>query len=281
MATHHINELYQRLPNLFAKEVARRQKDAIPLPPMSGVKRGPEPSAEDNAMRKRLDTGERRTSNPPISSASPPHARSPSVMSNGPSGPAPNMNPALGIPPLNTDVSTIQPASATMGMGMAMAMVQSQGTPSQQSPLRVSPETMPMGTPQGFPGGMDMAQAQRARQQSQLRQIQAVPPKESQRMMPPPMSNGGPSQMGQQPSVPSMPGNPQIIQAVFNAFGQGGVQNYQAILRGPGHPFINYMTNSIPNFMQLGLQQQLQAMSQAQVRMVVEEKYFKDLLVFF
>lgn len=73
----------------------------------AGIKRGPptDPSPDDqNGMRKRVDTGERRHSNPPMTAtASPPHARSPSVMSNG------------------TGVSIAGPGAGGMGMNNMMA----------------------------------------------------------------------------------------------------------------------------------------------------------------
>lgn len=186
---HTINSFYQRLPSLFAKEIARRQAASTlttnpnsvpgrgsvppsaagvqsplstgagslhpgsipvsqppapgprptapgvpiqPAPPgmmAAGIKRGPptDPSLdEQNIMRKRIDTGERRSSNPPLAStASPPYVRSPSVMSNGtgvsvagPSVGGMGVNNIMGSGVSLSDMGMHQQAQSSMGMGM-------------------------------------------------------------------------------------------------------------------------------------------------------------------
>ncbi|KIJ56918.1 hypothetical protein M422DRAFT_40487 [Sphaerobolus stellatus SS14] len=257
VSTQHINELYQKLPNLFAKDIAKRQKEAS-LASMGGVKRVAESSSDDNVMRKRVDTGERRMSNPPMSAGSPPMARSSSVMSNGPGGSS--MNPAaVGMNALNPE------PMAQGGMGMGMGMVLPQSASQQQSYMRVSPESMSMGNPQGLPAGMEMAQMHRARQQPpHLRQIQAnVPQKDPQRMPPPPLPNGM-QNMGGRPEGNPPAQAPQLQQAVLQTFGQSGLQNFNALQQGPNHPFVLYMVNHVPGFMQMPLQDKLRKMQGVQ-----------------
>lgn len=247
-----INDLYERLPKLFAKEIARRK--GAPQGNIAGVKRGLDPATDDSlVMRKRLDTGERRLSNPPLSAAgSPPHARSPSVMSNGPlNPPAANVNVGL-----NTGVNALHVESQTQPSGVNLGMVQ-QGPSQQQSPVRVSPEAMPMGNFQGLSDG------QRPRQPSQLR---PMPPKDPQRM-PPPNGLNNPVAGNVPPATTSgTAGSPNnMMQAVLSIFGQAGVQNYNILQQGLNHPFVQYMIQNVPGFIQLPLNNQLQRMAVVQV----------------
>ena len=84
------------------------------------------------------------------------------------------------------------------------------------------------------------------------------------------MGNG----MGNMPNVAgpsSMPNMPQLTpqqMAALQAMGPQAVQNFQA-LQTPGHPFVQYLTQQIPGFMQLPLQERLQKMQMAQVSGVV------------
>jgi len=253
-----INDLYERLPKLFAKEIARLQKGAT-QGNIAGVKRGPDPATDDSlVMRKRLDTGERRLSNPPLSAAgSPPHARSPSVMSNGPvNPPAANVNVGLntGVNSLHVESQT-QPTQSLGGVNLAMGL--QQGPSQQQSPVRVSPEAMPMGNFHGLSDG------QRPRQPSQLR---PMPPKDPQRM-PPPNGLNNPVTGNVPPATTSGTAGPpnNMMQAVLSHFGQTGVQNYNILQQGLNHPFIQYMVQNVPGFIQQPLKGQLQQMAVVQV----------------
>jgi hypothetical protein len=265
-----INDFYHRLPQLFAKEIAKRQRETAQAN-ATGVKRGPDTTDDANGMRKRLDTGERRLSNPPGSAGSPPHMRSPSVMSNGTVGSASGMNMSLGM---NVDPHG-QPAQ---GMGLGMMTPPPQQQPQQQQPaLRVSPESVPSSNqPLSFPpGGMpeaQMAQARERARQMQMRQNQqALLPKEPQRMAPPSLPNGLPNPMAQAANTSAAANagqgnNAQVMQAILTTFGQVGLQNYHALQQGANHPFVNYMNSNVQGFLQMPLQQQLQRMQIVQVR---------------
>ena len=66
----------------------------------------------------------------------------------------------------------------------------------------------------------------------------------------------GPSSMSQL--------NPQQM-AALQAMGPQALQHFQA-LQTPGNPFVQYLTQQIPGFPQLPLQEKLQKMQAAQVR---------------
>ncbi|KAF8576217.1 hypothetical protein K439DRAFT_680445 [Ramaria rubella] len=270
-----INEYYQRLPNLFAKEIAKRQKEAVQAN-TGGVKRGPDTATDDTngmGMRKRIDTGERRTSQPAPTATSPPHARSPSVLSNGTVGSSSGLGMNLSMN-MNIDPHS-QPAQA-------IGMQQQQQQQQQQSPMHVSPEAMTgQQMLQQFPtGGMSEAQMVQARERArmiQMRQNQqaAMAAKEPQRMPPPSLPNGLPNPMAAVSNTPAVGGgsggggqgnSAQVMQAILSTFGQTGLQNYHALGQGTNHPFVNYMSTHVPGFMQLPLQQQLQRMHIVQVR---------------
>lgn len=265
-STQAINEYYQRLPNLFSREISRRQKESAQAN-TGGLKRGPDTAADDlNVMRKRVDTGERRLANSG-SAVSPPHARSPSVVSNGTVGSTSGLNMAVSM---NAD------AHSPPAQNMAMGMLGPQQPPSQQPPMRVSPETLQPPNPQmpfaasGMSDGQ-MAQTRERARMLQLRQQQAITPKEPQRMPPPAMPNGLQGSMPQPSNGPPVSGighnnNTQVMQAILTTFGQSGLQNYHSLQQGAGHPFVNYMNTNVPGFLQLPLQQQLQRMQIVQVR---------------
>ena len=264
-STQAINEYYQRLPNLFAKEISKRQKESAQAN-TGGLKRGPDTATDDlNGMRKRVDTGERRLSNSG-STVSPPHARSPSVMSNGTVGSTSGLSLAV-----NVNVDPHGPPAQNMGMGM----LGPQQPPQQPPPMRVSPETMqPPNQQMPFAtGGMSDAQMTQARERARLMQLrqQAMAAKEPQRMPPPSMPNGLQGSIPQPGNGPPAGNigqnhNTQMMQAILTTFGQTGLQNYHALQQGASHPFVNYMNNNVPGFLQLPLQQQLQRMQIVQVR---------------
>ncbi len=120
------------------------------------------------------------------------------------------------------------------------------------------------------PGAMGVNEAQlasmRARQQQQMRAVAAMQQQAEGRRMSPPSGMG----MGGMPNVAgpsSMPGVSQLTQqqmATLQAMGPQAVQNFQA-LQTPGHPFVQYLTQQIPGFPQLPLQEKLQKMQMAQV----------------
>lgn len=294
-STQAINDYYQRLPNLFAKEIARRQKDAAHTN-VSSLKRGPDPAADDtNGMRKRLDTGERRSSHSG-SAASPPHARSPSVMSNGTVGSTSGLNlgmsmtgdPHVHSPSQNIPLGMLGPHSQAPPPPPPPPPQQQQQQPQQQHhqqapAMRVSPETMQPANPAnpgmhfaaGAGSGMSEAQMAQARERARVMQMrqaqQAMATKDPQRMPPPPaIPNGLQNSMAAQAAAGPGPGgqsnNAQMMQAILAAFGQGGLQNYHALQQGTSHPLVSYMNANVPGFMQLPLQHQLQRMQGVQVR---------------
>ncbi|KAF8529226.1 hypothetical protein BU17DRAFT_80425 [Hysterangium stoloniferum] len=268
-----INEYYQRLPKMFVKELARRQAEsANPTPSVAGVKRGPDTADDGNVMRKRLDTGERRLSNPissSMSAASPPHIRPASVMSNGTIASSSNLNVGLNINPEPSVPPTQGMGISGIGLG-GMSLMAQQQSPHQPSTMRVSPETMAhSGSQMSHPAGMSDAQMVQMRDRARLMQGRqnpgSLPAKESQRMPPPavPHSIQNPvAQMGGNPGMGSGPGivNPQMAQIILNNFGQTGLQNFHALQQGPSHPFVVYMINNVQGFSQMPLQQQLQRM---------------------
>ena len=69
----------------------------------------------------------------------------------------------------------------------------------------------------------------------------------------------GPSSM---PSIPNL--NPQQM-AMLSSMGPQAVQNFQMLQQNPPHPFVQFLMQQIPGFMQLPLQDKLQKMAMAQV----------------
>jgi hypothetical protein len=189
-------------------------------------------------------------------------------MSNGTVGSVSGLN-------LGMNLGAEPHAPPTQNMAMAMSGPQQQ--PQQPPSLRVSPETMQPPNQQLFAaaGGMSDAQMAQARERTRLMQMrqnqQAMAAKEPQRMPPPSLPNGLQGSMPQTGNVPvggsaGQGGNTQVMQAVLSTFGQSGLQNYHALQQGMSHPFISYMCNHVPTFLQLPLQHQLQRMQTVQVR---------------
>lgn len=150
--------------------------------------------------------------------------------------------------------STPHPPSQMPGAtGMSAGPVPRMGSPS------MPPPPVP-------PGALNEAQlaAARARQQAQIRQMQAQQQHaDGVRQMSPPsgmMNNvAGPSSM---PSIPNL--NPQQM-AMLSSMGPQAVQNFQMLQQNPPHPFVQFLMQQIPGFMQLPLQDKLQKMAMAQV----------------
>ncbi|RDX52942.1 hypothetical protein OH76DRAFT_1343952 [Lentinus brumalis] len=149
--------------------------------------------------------------------------------------------------------STPHPPSQILGApGMSAGPVPRLGSPSMPPPPVPS-------------GALNEAQlaAARARQAAQMRQIQAHQQHvdNARQMSPPsgmPMNNvAGPSSMSNIPNL-----NPQQM-AVLTSMGPQAVQAFQ-LLQTPNHPFVQFLLQQIPGFMQLPLQDKLQRVIAAQ-----------------
>ena len=220
-----IRQIYRELPTIFAKEIARRQVHG-----MNGNakrERTEEPSMD--SMHKRRDTGETK----PTAPFATPGA--------GPSTPHPPSQP-MQVPNPIANIS----AGAVARIG---------------SPAMPPPPVPPvaMGTNEAQLANM------RARQQQQMRAAAMQQQQVEGRQMSPPSGMGmgvggmpnvaGPSSMSQL--------NPQQM-AALQAMGPQALQHFQA-LQTPGNPFVQYLTQQIPGFPQLPLQEKLQKMQMAQV----------------
>ncbi|KIP09807.1 hypothetical protein PHLGIDRAFT_125957 [Phlebiopsis gigantea 11061_1 CR5-6] len=233
MSVDRIQQLYEELPKLFAKEIKRRRDmngpSALGLAPSNGHLKRDRPddiSADLVGANKRRDTGGSKTSTPT------------------PSTP-------LGIS------SPIQPISATMTQpGTPTHRI---STPNLMGPSGSSPSMPPPSIPPGMmaPGNEAQLAAQRTRQM-QLRQMQ------QQQAM-----TDGSRQMSSGQVGMSMPGSSSIppgTLAALQAMGPTAVQCFQ-ILQNPQHPLVQYMTANSPGFQTLPPQQQIQQMQRVQMMM--------------
>ncbi|KAI0722019.1 hypothetical protein C8T65DRAFT_172759 [Cerioporus squamosus] len=159
----------------------------------------------------------------------------------------PGSFPTLGAGPSTPHPPSQLPSAGSMSAGPVPRM----GSPSMPPPPVPS-------------GALNEAQiaAARARQAAQMRQMQAQQHAEGARQMSPPagmsMNNvAGPSSM---PNVPNL--NPQQM-AVLTSMGPQAVHAFQT-LQTPNHPFVQFLMQQVPGFMQLPLQDKLQKMIMAQ-----------------
>ncbi|KAI0751210.1 hypothetical protein C8Q80DRAFT_1268487 [Daedaleopsis nitida] len=224
-----ILHLYKELPNIFAKEIARRQQSGL----VNGnVKRERTEEPGQEGMHKRRDTGETKMQAPgPFAT---PGA--------GPSTPHPPSQPMQSVPGANATLS------------LSSGPVPRMGSPSMPPPP-VPPGAMP-----------NEAQLVAARRQAQIRAMQQQQHADGSRQMSPP--SGMPSGMSM-PNVAgpsSMPNMPQLTpqqMAMLSNMGPNAVQHFQ-ILQTPNHPFLQLMLSQVPGFAQLPLQEKLQKMMLAQ-----------------
>ncbi len=229
VAMDRVIQLYNELPNLFAKDIARRQQShaAQHLPgqtPSPALKRDRSDDSSD-PTNKRRDTGDTKMAPTPVSSNSSPHQ--PSVLPSAPIS-APHNVPLHGVPPSNA--------------------------------------SMPPPSVHSMPGvGSNDAQiaASRARQLQMRQALQQQQLGDGNRQMSPP----GVQQPGMQGTGLAGPSTPQQQQqaqlSAIASMGPAAIQAYQ-ILQSPSHPIVQYLNQNIPSFSSLPLQQQLQ-----RVQMVV------------
>ncbi|KAI0773731.1 hypothetical protein C8Q74DRAFT_1368292 [Fomes fomentarius] len=225
-------QLYKELPNIFAKELARRNQTG------GNAKRERTEEAGQEGMHKRRDTGETKAQLP-ISLASP---------GAGPSTPHPPSQPMQHVP------------------GAHQSMTLSAGPVPRMSSPSMPPPPVPPGV---MPNDAQYA-AVRARQAQQMRAMaQQQQLGDGSRQMSP--SSGLPSGMSMQnvagpSSLPNIPQvNPGLMQQLQN-MGPHAVQNYQ-ILQTPNHPFVNFLVQQVPGFAQMSLHEKLLKMSAAQQMM--------------
>ena len=230
-----ILQIYRDLPTIFAKEIARRQQQG--MNGNSKRERTEEPGPDN--LHKRRDTGETKAPATPFATPSA-----------GPSTPHPPSQPMQPVPNPMANLS----AGPVPRMG--------------------SPSMPPPPVPPGAMGGNEaQLAAMRARQQQMRAAAMQQQHVDGRQMSPPSGMPGGMGMgngMGNMPNVAgpsSMPNMPQLTpqqMAALQAMGPQAVQNFQA-LQTPGHPFVQYLTQQIPGFMQLPLQERLQKMQMAQV----------------
>lgn len=228
-----IRQIYRELPAIFAKEIARRQAHGI----NGNAKRERTEEPTLDSMHKRRDTGETKANAP--------------------------------FATIGAGLSTPHPPSQSMQVPNPIANI------SAGPVARIGSPAMP--PPPVPPGAMGANEAQiasiRARQQQQLRAAAMQQQADGRQMSPPTgMSSGvGMGGMSNVAGPSSMTGVSQLSpqqMALLQGMGPQAVQNFQA-LQTPGHPFVQYLTQQIPNFPQLPLQEKLQKMQMAQVSRAV------------
>ncbi|TBU61264.1 hypothetical protein BD310DRAFT_946699 [Dichomitus squalens] len=221
-----IVQIYRELPTVFAKEIARRQQQGM----NGNAKRERTEEPGPDNLHKRRDTGETKAPTTPF-------------ITPGPSTPHPPSQP-------------MQPVMNPMA-NLSAGPVPRMGSPA------MPPPPVP-------PGAMGANEAQlaamRARQQMRMAAMQQQP--DGRQMSPPSgMMGMGMGSMQNVAGPSSMANVPQQLtpqqMAALQAMGPQAVQNFQA-LQTPGHPFVQYLTQQMPGFPQLPLQEKLQKMQMAQ-----------------
>lgn len=255
-STERIQQLYAELPSIFAKEISRRQQMgpssstqlSQPSLPNGTLKRDRPDESIPDLSNKRRDTGE--TKAPPLIAPVPPIP-----------------HPAASQLPHNLPPAASSPPSVP---------------PHPASQMR-SPSMPPPGVPPGMVSGTNDAQLAAARERTRQMQMQQAMRQQQQQQQQQQQHAEGSRQMSppaipQQPNVAgpsSMPPINQLNQqqiAALTALGPQAVQNYQ-ILQNPQHPFVQYLVQQVPGFLQLPLQQQLHNMQRAQVRSFFDGLY--------
>ncbi|KAH9938695.1 uncharacterized protein B0H18DRAFT_23537 [Fomitopsis serialis] len=269
-----IHHLYAEMSATFAKEIARREQagatsHGVPLHGdlQNGLKRNRPDELFPDMANKRRDMGDSKLSTPlaptPQFSSAVPQQMNHGMLPNAP-------NPLSAVPSL-------------------------QGTPAPQQ--LGSPAMPPPSMPQGMMGGANEAQLHAARERARQMQMQQMQRQnmqqqqqqlaESSRQMSPPhphaqqggmgMSNmAGPSSMGgmqqQQQGNLAMQQQQQQQQSQSN---QILMRQYQ-ILQNPNHPLMQYLTQQVPNFSHLQIQQQLQHVQNAQMILQQRQRMAKE-----
>ena len=219
-----ILQLYRELPNIFAKEIARRQQAGL----VNGnAKRERTEEPGQDGMHKRRDTGETKAQVP--GSFATPGA--------GPSTPHPPSQPMQQVPGANMSAGPV--------------------------PRIGSPAMPPPPVPPGAMAGDVQLAAARARQA----QMRGMPSGEGSRQMSPPSGLSSGMSMPNVAGPSSMPGMSQLTPAQMNQLGPQAMQHLQ-ILQNPNHPFVQFLCQQVPGFMQLPVPERLQKMMIAQVRLV-------------
>lgn len=233
-----IQHLYSELPSIFAKEIARRQQSALASTAGSNMnapnssatlKRERSDDASVDLINKRRDTGS---------------SKSPTMM-----------------PP-----PTSLPIAIQSNPNAQFAVPISNG-PSQHSNHFMDPSQAGLS-----PGITSDAQAAAAaRENARQAQIRAAQQQAARQMSPTSSLNGGGGTVtGFAPTVNASAGSSNLsaggnANPNLSATGPSMQQMYQ-ILQTPGHPFVQYMMQSVPGFQTMHLQAQIQKMLVAQVR---------------
>ncbi len=230
VSTDRIQQLYSEMPLLFSKEMVRRQQLA------SNGALHPSGASPTDGHLKRERPDDTQTN---ISSK------------RRDTGESKTSTPTPATP------SAVQPATPPHHMSAQSIMGPSGGSPS------MPPPSVPPGM---LPGGVDIQASMRARQ---MPMRQSMQPQQQQTLL-----HDGGRQMSPGSQQPGMPmqniagpssSHQQSNQmAAMAALGPGGMQGLQ-ILQNPAHPMVQYLTNSVPGFTSLPIQQQLQQLQKVQV----------------
>ncbi|KAK7696463.1 hypothetical protein QCA50_001120 [Cerrena zonata] len=216
-----IQQLYQKMPAVFAKEIARRQAGQ----PTLGVKRSASEAASQDHTPKRQNTGDTTVSMPTPTSSMSPGGGVPGHQSNSVPPQSPHHHPSQG--------STPRPAPGSASPAMPPPPVP---VGAMANPTDIRPRVPSLSGPSGMPNMANM-------QQSADGSRHMSPPGISQ---PPNMPMAGPSS-----------GHSQATLAAVSQMGPAAMQAFQ-IMQNASHPVMQHINQSIPNFSAFPLPQQLQ-----------------------
>lgn len=239
-----IMHVYRELPNIFSKELARRQQAAGPGAMNGNAKRERTEEPFDSA-HKRRDTGETK-------------AQTPSGFS------TPGAGPSTPLPPPQLMSQNSSHSNMNMSGGPVQRMSSPSMPPPPVPPGAMGPNDAQVAAMRARQLQMRQAQQQQAQQQQQQQQQLQQQHTESNRQMSPPAGMGM-QQGGAGPSpIPTLSQLTPAQLANLQSMGPMAVQHFQ-VLQNPSHPFMQYLVNQVPGFMSLPTMDKLQKMQVAQV----------------
>lgn len=216
-----IQQLYQKMPAVFAKDIARRQAGQSNI----GLKRSASEAASQDHMPKRQNTGDTTVSMPTPTSAMSPGGGAPGHQSNSVPPQSPHPYPSQGSTPRPT------PGSASPAMPPPPVPVGAMANPTD-----IRPRVPSLSGPSGMPNMVNMQHSG-----------------DGSRHMSPP----GVSQTPNMPMAGPSSGHSQATLAAVSQMGPAAMQAFQ-IMQNPAHPVMQNINQNIPNFSAFPLQQQLQ-----------------------
>lgn len=228
-----IMQLYQKMPAIFAKDIARRQATQSNV----GLKRSASEAASQDHTPKRQNTGDTTVSMPTPTSAMSPGGGLPGHQSGSvpPQSPHPHQSQGSTPRPVPGSASPAMPPPPVPVGAMA-------------NPTDIRPRVSSLSGPSGMPNMTGMQ-----------------PSADGSRHMSPP----GVQQTPNMPMAGPSSGHSQATLAAVSQMGPAAIQAFQ-IMQNPGHPVMQNINQNIPNFASFPLQQQLQ---RVQATLVSSKRY--------